>query len=109
MLVLTVNERKTYQFDPKDIASATKLSGSQTLLMFDGGRNITVDLPRDVLFMILRGRRELPKIEGLSGDVRAQVKQDSGPIFLLALFPVEKPDMILKCVFRSKESSIYLI
>lgn len=106
MIALTVAE-KTYQFNPKEIEEAIRLNALETLLLFPGGRRITVEMPRDILFIVFNGRREIPQWHTYKG-FRVRAKRRDGNVWQIAINPFEDPDLRVEAYFRSKDIAIFL-
>jgi hypothetical protein len=106
MLALTVGER-TYEFDPHKVSESSRLSAVETLLTFPDGRRINLEMPQDILFIVLNGRREIPGWKKYRG-FRARAWRKENNVWRIMIHPLEDPRMLIEAHFRSKDCAIFL-
>lgn len=106
MIALTVAE-KTYTFDPKRVEQAVRLNAIETLLTFPDGGRMSLEMPRDILFIILNGRREIPNWRSYRG-FRVRAWRKDGNVWRINIHPFENPALVVEAHFRSKDIAIFL-
>jgi hypothetical protein len=105
-IALSINESNVLVFDPYHLQEAKRLDSNRTLLIFPDGSKLEVKLPQDILFVCLRGRKELPKWHTFSG-FRVRCRWEGGPIWRIAIHPFEDPKLLLEAMFRSQDFAIF--
>jgi len=106
-IAISINDSNILVFDPYHVSEAKRIDSNKTLLVFPDGGKMEVAIPLDILFVCLRGRRELPKWQTFDG-FRVRCKWEGGPIWRIAINPFEDPKLSIEAMFRSQDFAIFM-
>ena len=106
MIALTV-AGNTYQWNHKRIKKAERLNAFETLLIDEDEARLKIALPQDILFIILNGRREIPKWQEFKG-FRVHAWRKDGNVWRILMHPLEDERLVIEAHFRSRDVAIWL-
>lgn len=106
-IALSINDSDVCVFDPLHIEEARRLGSNRCMLIFPDSASIEIAIPQDILFVCLRGRKELPGWQTFSG-FRVRAYSEGGPIWRIAIHPFEDSKLLVEAMFRSKDFAIFL-
>lgn len=106
-IVLSINDSDICVFDPYAVQEARRIASDRCQVIFGDGGKIDIAMPLDILFVCLRGRKELAGWQSYSG-FRVRAASDGGPIWRVSIHPFEDPKLVVEAMFRSKDFAIFL-
>lgn len=106
-IALSINESNVFVFDPYFVQECKRIDSNRTLLIFPDSSKIEISIPQDILFVCLRGRRELPGWRKFSG-FRIRARWEGGPIWKISIHPFEDTKLLIEAMFRSQDFAVFM-